>query len=75
MMESILSNRKGILPCSVYADGEYGYKDIFIGLPVTLGPSGVDKISTIKITEDEKNSLDASAKSIMEQIAKIKDKI
>jgi malate/lactate dehydrogenase len=42
---------------------------------VTLGPSGVDKISTIKITEDEKNSLDASAKSIMEQIAKIKDKI
>ncbi|MGD0565788.1 MAG: malate dehydrogenase [Candidatus Goldiibacteriota bacterium] len=75
MMESILLNRKGILPCSVYADGEYGYRDIFIGLPITLGESGVDKISTIKLTEGEKNSLDASAKSIKEQIDKIKDKI
>ena len=75
MMESIILNRKGILPCSVFADGEYGYKDIFIGLPITLGPSGVDKISVIKMTEGEKNSLDASAKSIKEQIDKIKDKI
>jgi malate dehydrogenase len=75
MMESILLNRKGILPCSVFADGEYGYKEIFLGLPITLGPSGVDKISVIKMTEGEKNSLDASAKSIKEQIDKIKDKI
>jgi malate dehydrogenase len=75
MMESILLNRKGTLPCSVFADGEYGYKDMFLGLPITLGPSGVDKISVIKMTEGEKNSLDASAKSIKEQIDKIKDKI
>lgn len=75
MIESIVSGRKGTIPCSVLAEGEYGYKDLFLGLPVTLGPSGLQKIIELKMTEAEKKQLDASAAAIKEQIEKIKDKI
>ncbi|MCE5300021.1 MAG: malate dehydrogenase [Spirochaetia bacterium] len=75
MMESILTGRKGTLPCSVYTEGDYGYKDIFLGLPVQLGPNGLAKVVNIKLSEAEKKALDMSAASIAEQIAKIKDRI
>jgi malate dehydrogenase len=74
MLESIISGRKGTIPCSVLADGEYGYTGLFLGLPVTLGQSGLQKIVELKITDEEKKQLDASAAAIMEQIKKIKDR-
>src|ERR1035437_1886201 len=75
MLESIISGRKGTIPCSVLAEGEYGYRDLFLGLPVTLGPAGLQKIIELKMTDPEKKQLDDSAAAIKEQINKIKDKI
>jgi len=66
MAESILKDRKKILPCAVYLDGEYGYKELFIGVPVKLGAGGVEEIIEIKLTETEKIALDKSAAAVEE---------
>lgn len=66
MAESILKDRKKILPCAVYLDGEYGYKELFIGVPVKLGAGGVEEIIEIKLTEAEKTALDKSAAAVEE---------
>lgn len=66
MAESILKDRKKILPCAVYLDGEYGYKELFIGVPVKLGAGGVEEIIEIKLTEAEKAALDRSAAAVEE---------
>ncbi len=75
MMECLINDRKATLPCSVFTEGEYGFNDLFIGLPVVLGGSGIQKIVDIKLSPEEKKLLEASAASIKEQIDKIKDKI
>jgi malate dehydrogenase len=54
MAEAILKDRKKILPCAAYLQGEYGYKDLFIGVPVKLGAGGIEEIIEIKLTEKEK---------------------
>jgi malate dehydrogenase len=74
MIEAIIKNQNAALPCSVYAEGEFGIKDIFIGLLVRLNKSGWDKVIDVKMTDNEKQQLAASAASIKEQIDKIKDK-
>jgi malate dehydrogenase len=66
MAESILKDRKKILPCAVYLDGEYGYKELFIGVRVKLGAGGVEEIIEIKLTEAEKAALDKSAAAVEE---------
>lgn len=66
MAESILKDRKKILPCAVFLDGEYGYKELFIGVPVKLGAGGVEEIIEIKLTEAEKAALDKSAAAVEE---------
>ncbi len=68
MVEAILKDTKRLLPCSVYAQGEYGLKDIYIGLPVLLGKQGVEKILELKLTADELAALKKSAASIKENI-------
>ena len=75
MMECLINDRKATLPCSVYTEGEYGFKDVFIGLPVILGGSGIQKIVDVKMTADEKKALEASVNAVKEQIDKVKDKI
>jgi malate dehydrogenase len=74
MMEAIIKNQNAMLPCSVYADGEYGIKDIYVGLPVKLNKNGFAGAVNVKMNEDEKKQLAASAAAIKEQIDKIKDK-
>lgn len=64
MAESYLLDQKRLLPCAVYLDGEYGYKDLFMGVPVIVGGRGVEKILEIKLTDDEKAMLAKSAKSV-----------
>ena len=64
MAESILRDRKKILPCAVYLEGEYGINGLFIGVPVKLGTSGIEKIIEIKLTEDEKEALMKSADAV-----------
>jgi malate dehydrogenase len=64
MVEAILKDKKKILPCAVYLEGEYGINDLFIGVPVKLGDTGVEKIIEVKLTDEEKESLQNSAASV-----------
>ena len=69
MVEAILKDRKMILPCSVYLEGEYGLNDICFGVPVKLGRNGVEQILQIELTEEEKAAMDKSAVLIRSSMA------
>jgi malate dehydrogenase len=73
MVEAILKDKKKILPCCVLANGEYGVKDTFVGLPVKLGRSGVEEILQIKLTDDETKALHLSATHVRELCERIHD--
>jgi malate dehydrogenase len=64
MAEAYLKDQKRLLACAAYLDGEYGYSDLFMGVPVVIGGKGVEKIIDIPLTEDEKAMLAKSAKSV-----------
>lgn len=64
MAESILKDKKKVLPCTVYLEGEYQIKNLFIGVPVILGAKGVEKIIQVKLTAEEQAALDKSAASV-----------
>jgi malate dehydrogenase len=66
MAEAILKDKKKILPCAAYLQGEYGYNDLFIGVPVKLGKNGIEAVIEIKLTDDEKAALDKSAAAVEE---------
>ena len=66
MAESIIKDKKKILPCAVYLQGEYGLNDLFIGVPVKLGASGVEEIIEITLSGDEKKALQKSAAAVQE---------
>lgn len=68
MSESILKDKKRILPCSVYADGQYGLDDVYIGLPAKLGQNGVEEIIDLELTDEEYDALEESADFYAEQI-------
>ncbi len=64
MAESYLLDQKRILPAAAYLEGEYDYRDLFMGVPVVIGSAGVEKIVQLDLTEDEKAMLAKSAKSV-----------
>ena len=66
MAESILKDKKKILPCAAYLQGEYGMQDLFIGVPVKLGAGGVEDIIEITLTDEEKQALQKSADAVQE---------
>jgi malate dehydrogenase len=66
MAESIIKDKKKILPCAVYLEGEYGINDLFIGVPVKLGAAGAEEIIEITLTADEKAALQNSAAAVQE---------
>ena len=72
MVEAILKDKKKILPCSVFLQGEYGLKDLFVGVPVKLGAHGVEQIIEIKLTADEEAALKKSAAAVKELVDVIK---
>jgi malate dehydrogenase len=72
MVEAILKDKKQILPCSVFLQGEYGIRDLFVGVPVKLGARGVEQIVEIKLTEDERAALQRSAGAVRELVEVIK---
>jgi len=74
MAESILKDQKKVLPSAVLLQGEYGIKDLFVGVPVKLGAKGVEKVYEIKLTESEKAELDKSAGAVKELIDVLKEK-
>ena len=66
MAESILKDKKKILPCAAYLEGEYGLKGLFIGVPVKLGVNGIEEVIEISLTDDEKAALKKSADAVAE---------
>ena len=66
MAESILKDKKKILPCAAYLEGEYGIRDLFIGVPVKLGAKGVEQVIEIKLTPEENTALQKSAAAVQE---------
>ena len=66
MAESILKDKKKILPCAAYLQGEYGIQDLFIGVPVKLGAEGAEEIIEITLTEEEQQALQKSADAVQE---------
>jgi malate dehydrogenase len=71
MIEAILKDKKKILPCAAYLEGEYGIKGLYVGVPVKLGAKGIEQIIEIKLTPEEKAGLDKSAAAVKELCAVI----
>jgi malate dehydrogenase len=72
MVEAILKDKKRILPCCVYLDGEYGLRDLCFGVPVKLGAHGVESIIELELTEAEKALVTKSAESVKKTILELK---
>jgi len=72
MTEAILKDKKRILPCCVYLDGEYGLKDICFGVPVKLGTNGVEAVIELQLNEEEKALVTKSAGSVKKSIMELK---
>jgi malate dehydrogenase len=68
MAESILKDKKKVLPCAAYLEGEFGINGLFVGVPVKLGARGIEKIYEIKLTADEQAKLNKSAASVQELV-------
>lgn len=72
MAEAILKDKKKILPCAAYLEGEYGIRGLFVGVPVKLGERGVEQIIEIKLNEGERKSLEHSAESVRKLVEDMK---
>ena len=72
MVEAILKDKKKILPCVTYLEGEYGIKDLFIGVPVKLGATGAEEIIEIRLTSEEGEALQNSAQAVQELVDDLK---
>ena len=66
MAESYLKDQKKQFPCAAYLNGEYGVKDLYVGVPVIIGKNGVDKVVEINLNSQEKSNLDKSIKAVQE---------
>ena len=71
MIEAVLRDKKRTFPCTAYLDGEYGWKGIFMGVPVKLGEGGAETIIELKLTPEEKTALDKSAKDVKVMIDEV----
>jgi malate dehydrogenase len=71
MVEAILKDKKKILPCAAYLEGEYGINGLYVGVPVKLGERGIEKIIEIKLTADEQAALNKSAAAVKELVGVI----
>jgi len=71
MVDAIFNDKKKILPCAAYLEGEYGIKGVFVGVPVVLGSNGIEKIIELKLTPEELAALKKSADSVHELVGKL----
>ena len=71
MVEAILKDKREILPCAAYLEGEYGINGLFVGVPVKLGAKGIEEIIEIKLTPDEQEQLNRSAGAVKELVGVI----
>jgi malate dehydrogenase len=75
MVESILKDKKKVLPCAAYLEGEYGINGLFVGVPVKLGSRGIEKIYQLKLSVDEQAALQKSAGAVKELVDVLKQKM
>ena len=72
MVEAILKDKKKILPCAAYLEGQYGVKGFYVGVPAKLGRAGVEQIIEIKLTAEEQAAFDKSVAAVRELVEKLK---
>jgi len=75
MVESILKDKKKVLPCAAYLEGEYGVNVLFVGVPVKLGSRGIERIYTIHLSSEEQAQLEKSSAAVKELIEVIQKKM
>jgi malate dehydrogenase len=71
MVRAILNDEKRVLPCAAWCTGQYGVKDMFVGVPAVLGKNGVEKIIELKLTPDELAQLKKSADHVLENVKRL----
>jgi len=71
MVDAILRDRRRVLPCATYLQGEYGVNGLFVGVPVVLGSGGLQRVIEIKLTADEQQAFDKSAGAVQELVDKL----
>jgi len=69
MVDAILNDRKKILPCAAYLEGEYGINGLFVGVPVKLGEKGIEQVIEINLTLEERAALHKSAAAVKELVS------
>jgi malate dehydrogenase len=72
MAEAIIKDKKRILPCAAYCDGEYGIDGLFVGVPCVLGKNGVERVVQIELNEGEQAMMDASASHVADLVNIVK---
>jgi malate dehydrogenase len=72
MVEAILKDKKKILPCAAYLEGQYGVRGLYVGVPVKLGRAGVEQVIEIKLTPEEQAAFNKSAAAVRELVDKLK---
>lgn len=72
MVAAIVRDKKRILPCAAWLTGQYGVQDLYMGVPVKLGASGVEEIIEIGLTPDERNAFHSSAEAVRSSVGKLK---
>lgn len=73
MVKSILMDKKKILPCCVYLEGEYGVSDLYVGVPVKLGCEGAEEVVEITLSDEEKTQLQHSVHAVAELVDVLKE--
>ena len=71
MIEAVLLDKKRMLPCTAFLEGEYGWEGIFFGVPVMLGMTGIEKIIELKLTDEEKKAINTSAQDVKQMINEV----
>jgi malate dehydrogenase len=72
MAEAIVNDQRRILPCAAWLQGEYGMKDLFLGVPCKLGRNGLEKVIEVELTSDERTALEKSAEAVREPMRAVK---
>ncbi len=75
MVDAIINDSGRVVPASVYLEGEYGFSDVCLGVPVKLGKNGVEKVIELKLTDEEQQMLDASVGRVKALVAKVREMI
>jgi malate dehydrogenase len=72
MVDAVLKDKHKVLPCCCYLQGEFGIKDLYVGVPAQLGAKGLEKIWEIKLTDAERAALHKSAEAVRELVTILK---